>query len=94
MVRTNFLMTAPLLMASFCSAQEKPNVVLILVDDMGYSDIGCYGGEILTPNIDALASKGVRFTQFYNTSRSCPARARSEERRVGKECRSRWSPYH
>lgn len=68
MVRTNFLMTAPLLMASFCSAQEKPNVVLILVDDMGYSDIGCYGGEILTPNIDALASKGVRFTQFYNTS--------------------------
>ena len=59
MVRTNFLMTAPLLMASFCSAQEKPNVVLILVDDMGYSDIGCYGGEILTPNIDALASKGV-----------------------------------
>ena len=75
MVKKNFLMTAPLLMASFCSAQEKPNVVLIMVDDMGYSDIGCYGGEILTPNIDALAS-------------------RSEERRVGKECRSRWSPYH
>ena len=75
MVKKNFLMTAPLLMASFCSAQEKPNVVLIMVDDMGYSDIGCYGGEILTPNIDALASKGVRFTQFYNTSRSCPARA-------------------
>ena len=75
MVKKNFLMTAPLLMASFCSAQEKPNVVLIMVDDMGYSDIGCYGGEILTPNIDALASKGVRFTQFYNTSRSCPTRA-------------------
>ena len=75
MVKKNFLMTAPLLMASFCSAQEKPNVVLIMVDDMGYSDIGSYGGEILTPNIDALASKGVRFTQFYNTSRSCPARA-------------------
>ena len=75
MVKKNFLMTAPLLMASFCSAQERPNVVLIMVDDMGYSDIGCYGGEILTPNIDALASKGVRFTQFYNTSRSCPARA-------------------
>ena len=50
MVKKNFLMTAPLLMASFCSAQEKPNVVLIMVDDMGYSDIGCYGGEILTPN--------------------------------------------
>ena len=72
MVKKNFLMTAPLLMASFCSAQERPNVVLIMVDDMGYSDIGCYGGEILTPNIDALASKGVRFTQFYNTSRSRP----------------------
>ena len=51
MVKKNFLMTAPLLMASFCSAQEKPNVVLIMVDDMGYSDIGCYGGEILTPNM-------------------------------------------
>ncbi len=82
MVRTNFLMTAPLLMASFCSAQEKPNVVLILVDDMGYSDIGCYGGEILTPNIDALASKGVRFTQFYNTSRSCSGTCKSDDRLV------------
>ena len=85
MVKKNFLMTAPLLMASFCSAQEKPNVVLIMVDDMGYSDIGCYGGEILTPNIDALASKGVRFTQFYNTSRSCPARA-SLIRQVSVRC--------
>ena len=46
------------------SGQERPNIVMILADDMGYSDIGCYGGEILTPNIDALASKGVRFTQF------------------------------
>ena len=54
---------------------KRPNIILFMVDDMGYSDIGCYGGEILTPNIDALASKGVRFTQFYNTSRSCPARA-------------------
>ena len=75
MVRTNFLMTAPLLMASFCSAQEKPNVVLILVDDMGYSDIGCYGSEIETPHIDSLALQGIRLTQFYNTSRSCPTRA-------------------
>ncbi len=66
---------APLMAAPLCHAQEKPNVLLIMVDDMGYSDIGCYGGEILTPNIDALANKGVRFTQFYNTSRSCPARA-------------------
>jgi arylsulfatase A-like enzyme len=58
-----------------CYAQQKPNVIIILVDDMGYSDIGCYGGEILTPNIDALSSVSMRFTQFYNTSRSCPARA-------------------
>lgn len=56
-------------------AQERPNIILILADDMGYSDIGCYGGEILTPNIDALASDGIRMTQFYNTSRSCPTRA-------------------
>lgn len=74
-MKRNILLPPALLVSAFCSAEEKPNVVLILVDDMGYSDIGCYGGEILTPNIDALASKGVRFTQFYNTSRSCPARA-------------------
>src|ERR1051325_10876945 len=53
----------------------QPNVVVILVDDMGFSDIGCYGGEIATPNIDALARGGVRFTQFYNTARCCPTRA-------------------
>ena len=63
------------MIAPLCWAQEKPNVVIFLVDDMGYSDIGCYGGEIMTPNLDKLASTGVRFTQFYNTSRSCPARA-------------------
>lgn len=54
---------------------EKPNVVVILVDDMGFSDIGCYGSEIPTPNIDALAEHGVRFTQFYNTARCSPTRA-------------------
>ena len=75
MTRKSLIVTTPLFMVSLCYAQEKPNVVFILVDDMGYSDIGCYGGEIMTPNIDALASKGVRFTQFYNTSRSCPTRA-------------------
>ncbi|MEO6434942.1 MAG: arylsulfatase [Tepidisphaeraceae bacterium] len=53
----------------------KPNIVVILTDDMGSSDLGCYGGEIDTPNIDKLASKGVRFTQFYNTARCCPTRA-------------------
>jgi len=53
----------------------RPNIVLIMADDMGYSDIGCYGGEIPTPNIDALAADGLRFTQFYNCGRSCPTRA-------------------
>ncbi|MHC5056565.1 MAG: arylsulfatase [Planctomycetota bacterium] len=55
--------------------RSRPNVVLILVDDMGYSDIGCYGSEIETPNIDALAATGVRFTQTYNCARCCPSRA-------------------
>ncbi len=53
----------------------RPNVVVILVDDMGYSDVGCYGGEIDTPHIDALAAGGLRFTQFYNAGRCCPTRA-------------------
>jgi arylsulfatase len=53
----------------------KPNVVVILTDDMGFSDLGCYGGEIATPNLDALAAGGLRFTQFYNTARCCPTRA-------------------
>lgn len=56
-------------------AAERPNIVLIMADDMGYSDIGCYGGEISTPNIDKLAEGGLRFTQFYNTGRCCPTRA-------------------
>jgi len=53
----------------------QPNIVVILVDDMGFSDLGCYGSEIPTPNLDALAANGVRFTQFYNTARCCPTRA-------------------
>jgi arylsulfatase A-like enzyme len=60
---------------SLASAAERPNIVVILVDDMGFSDIGCYGSEIPTPNIDALAANGVRFTQFYNTARCSPTRA-------------------
>ena len=56
-------------------ADKRPNIIVVLVDDMGYSDLGCYGGEIQTPNLDHLASEGVRFTRFYNTSRSCPTRA-------------------
>jgi len=51
---------------------RRPNIVLMMADDMGYSDIGCYGGEIRTPNLDGLAADGLRFTQFYNTARCCP----------------------
>ncbi len=54
---------------------KRPNIVLIMSDDMGYSDIGCYGSEIHTPNLDRLGKNGVRFTQFYNTARCCPTRA-------------------
>ncbi|TWT53442.1 Arylsulfatase [Rubripirellula amarantea] len=54
---------------------QRPNIVIVLADDLGYSDLGCYGGEISTPNIDALAKNGVRFTQLYNSARCCPSRA-------------------
>src|SRR6478609_4883337 len=53
----------------------RPNVVLILADDLGFSDLGCYGGEVRTPNLDRLAAGGLRFTQFYNTARCWPTRA-------------------
>src|SRR5881628_2714565 len=54
---------------------KHPNILLILSDDMGFSDLGCYGGEIQTPNLDRLAANGIRFTQFYNNARCCPTRA-------------------
>lgn len=54
---------------------KRPNIVLIMADDLGYSDLGCYGGEINTPNLDYLAANGIRFKSFYNTSRCCPTRA-------------------
>jgi arylsulfatase len=59
------------------SAEPKPhpNILFIVADDMGFSDLGCYGGDILTPNLDKLAAEGIRFTQFYNTSRCWPSRA-------------------
>ena len=53
----------------------QPNIIIILNDDMGFSDLGCYGGEVQTPNLDRLASGGLRFTRFYNTARCCPSRA-------------------
>ncbi len=54
---------------------QRPNVILIMADDMGFSDLGCYGGEIRTPNLDHLAKTGVRYSQFYNAARCCPTRA-------------------
>ncbi len=67
--------TALLSFGSLASAADKPNIVVVLVDDMGFSDIGCYGSEIPTPHLDALAGNGLKFTQFYNTGRCCPTRA-------------------
>ena len=57
------------------ASETRPNIVLIMADDMGFSDIGCYGGEVETPAIDSLAAEGLRFRQFYNTARCCPTRA-------------------
>jgi len=57
------------------SQNHKPNFVVIMADDMGYSDLGCFGSEISTPNLDRLAAEGLRMTQFYNSSRCCPTRA-------------------
>ena len=78
----NHLFNLALSIASLCLLQplfagetSKPNVIFILADDMGYSDVGCYGSEIATPNLDALAANGLRFTQFYNTARCWPTRA-------------------
>jgi arylsulfatase A-like enzyme len=76
LARRDFLrMTAgaPALLSA--AAPARPNVIIVLVDDMGFSDIGCYGSEIPTPNLDRLASGGVRFTQFYNTARCSPSRS-------------------
>lgn len=70
----------PLLVISITAESQKtldkkPNVIVILSDDMGYSDIGCFGSEISTPHLDQLAKNGLRYTQFYNTARCSPSRA-------------------
>ncbi|MDB5295008.1 MAG: arylsulfatase [Phycisphaerales bacterium] len=65
----------PLSPTTAAAAPRRPNVIVILADDMGFSDVGCYGGEIRTPNVDRLAAEGVRFAQFYNMARCCPTRA-------------------
>ena len=71
-----FLPTLMFLCApEFVTAADRPNIVVVLSDDMGYSDLGCYGSEIETPVLDGLAKEGLRFTQFYNTARCCPTRA-------------------
>jgi arylsulfatase A-like enzyme len=57
------------------SAAEKPNIIVILADDMGFSDIGCFGSEVATPHLDKLAARGMRISQFYNNPRCCPSRA-------------------
>jgi arylsulfatase A-like enzyme len=69
------VLLAFLLCSCAAFAAKRPNIVLIMADDMGFSDVGCYGSEIHTPNIDKLAANGLRFTQFYNTARCCPTRA-------------------
>lgn len=80
------------------SAPCRPNIVILLADDVGFSDIGCYGSEIHTPNLDALAADGLRFTQFYNVSRCCPSRAclltglYPHQVGVG-DMTDRWSPF-
>jgi arylsulfatase len=61
--------------AAVAETKNRPNVVILFADDLGYSDIGCFGGEIETPHLDRLAAGGVRFSQFYNAARCCPARA-------------------
>jgi arylsulfatase A-like enzyme len=74
-MRSLLSLLGSLLLATALSAAPRPNVILILSDDMGFSDLGCFGGEIHTPNLDRLAKDGLRFTQFYNTARCCPTRA-------------------
>jgi len=72
----NLFLLLPLLTATFpLPAATPPNIIVVLVDDMGFADLGCYGSEIPTPNLDTLAKNGLRFTQFYNTGRCCPTRA-------------------
>ncbi|MGB3777388.1 MAG: sulfatase-like hydrolase/transferase, partial [Tunicatimonas sp.] len=70
-----FLSVGQVLAQPVTSAPTKPNIIVILADDMGYSDLGCTGSEINTPHLDQLATEGVLFTHCYNTSRCCPSRA-------------------
>ena len=62
----------------------RPNVLVIMADDLGYSDLGCYGGEIRTPHLDSLATHGVRFRRFYNAARCCPSSAAFQREHGGR----------
>ena len=69
---------SPLILSCYSlhvAAVDKPNIIVIMADDMGFSDLGCYGGEVETPNIDQLAREGVQFTGFKNTARCALSRA-------------------
>lgn len=96
MMKKILLSTAALVslaqVAAAGDAGEKthPNIILIMCDDMGFSDPGCYGGEVRTPNIDYLAENGVRFSQFKNTGRSCPSRAALMTGRYQHEAEMGW----
>src|SRR5688572_3756612 len=76
-MRTVLTILISLSLGSMASGAEpaRPNIVVILADDLGFSDLGCYGSEIRTPALDQLAARGLRFTQFYNAGRCCPSRA-------------------
>ena len=75
-MKKHLLLAGTLALGASISAQEKPNIIIILADDLGFSDLGCFGGEIHTPVLDGMAKKGVRMTQLYNSARSCPSRAK------------------
>jgi arylsulfatase A-like enzyme len=81
MTKSKLILTLLIVLFAFTACENKPqqnpkpNIILIMADDMGYSDIGCYGGVIDTPVLDGMAENGLRFTQFYNTARCCPTRA-------------------
>src|SRR5216117_2020086 len=74
LARLSLLLAVMLSAMASAADARRPNVVVFLADDLGYSDLGCYGGDIQTPNLDSLAKNGLRFTQFYNTARCWPSR--------------------
>ena len=89
MYKNWLLPTAMALMPTTLAAKgetERPNIMIIMVDDMGYSDPQCFGGEVQTPNLNALAQDGVRFTQFFNCGRSCPSRGSLMTGLYAQEC--------